>query len=123
MTYKIDFSIATSDQIEKAVCKRLEGIRLTRNITQARLAEEAGVAIKTIKRLEKGKGVTFDTFIRVLIALKIQQNLEGLLPDPSVRPMDRINLSGSERKRASSDHSQSKREPWSWGDDREGINK
>jgi len=114
MAYKIDFSIATSDQIEKAVCKRLEDIRLTRNMTQARLAEEAGVAIKTIKRLEKGSGVTFDTFIRVLIALKIQQNLEGLLPDPSVRPMDRINLQGSERKRASSEKTQLKEEPWSW---------
>ena len=114
MVYKIDFSIATSDQIEKAVCKRLEDIRLTRNVTQAKLAEEAGVALKTIKRLEKGSGVTFDTFIRVLIALKIQQNLEGLLPDPSVRPMDRINLSGSERKRASSEKTRSKKEPWSW---------
>jgi transcriptional regulator with XRE-family HTH domain len=114
MAYKIDFSIATSDQIEKAICKRLEDIRLTRNMTQARLAEEAGVSLKTIKRLEKGSGVTFDTFIRTLIALKIQQNLEGLLPDPSVRPMDRINLQGSERKRASSEKHQIKEEPWSW---------
>ena len=117
MTYKIDLSIATSNQIEKAVCKRIKDIRLTRNITQARLAEEAGVALRTIKRLEKGEGVTFNTFIRVLIALKIQQNLEGLLPDPSVRPMDRINLSGSERKRASLSQPQSEKVPWSWGVD------
>ena len=27
MSYKIDFSVATSDQIEAALCKRLENIR------------------------------------------------------------------------------------------------
>ena len=41
MSYNVEFSIATSDQIEAALCKRLESIRLSRNITQAQLAEEA----------------------------------------------------------------------------------
>jgi transcriptional regulator with XRE-family HTH domain len=65
MSYKIDFSTATSGQIESALCKRLESIRLSRNITQAQLAKEAGVSPRTIGRLEKGLGVSMDTFIRV----------------------------------------------------------
>jgi len=116
MTYKIDFSIATSDQIETALCKRVENIRLTRNITQAKLAEEAGVALKTIGRLEKGKGVSLDTFIRVLIALGIQHNLKGLLPDPTVRPIERVDIGGTERRRASSRQSNDENKLWSWGD-------
>ncbi|MBD3235945.1 MAG: helix-turn-helix domain-containing protein, partial [Candidatus Eisenbacteria bacterium] len=55
MTYEIDFSTATSEQIEAALCKRLESIRLSRNTTQQQLAEEAGVSPRTIGRLEKGQ--------------------------------------------------------------------
>jgi len=118
MAYDIDFSVATSPQIEAALCKRLERIRLARNMTQRRLATEAGVSLRTIGRLEKGQGVSFDTLIRVMTALKIQQNLEGLLPDPSVRPVERIAIGGRERQRArpkSSDAGEPAG-PWSWGD-------
>jgi putative transcriptional regulator len=74
MAYIIDFAIATSDQIETALCKRLQSIRLSRNMTQQQLAEEAGVSNRTIRRLEKGQGVSLDTFIRVLSALRIQHS-------------------------------------------------
>ena len=117
MAHEIDFSIATSAQIEMALCRKIEDIRLVRNITQAELAERAGVSLSTIGRMEKGKGVSLDTFIRVLIALDIQQNLEGLLPDPSVRPIERINRNGRERQRASSRSPEVEKKPWSWGNE------
>jgi transcriptional regulator with XRE-family HTH domain len=115
MSYQIDYSTATSDQIEKAICERLEQIRLARNVTQEKLAEEAGVSVRTIRNLEKGEGVSFDTAIRVMIALGVQQALESLLPDPRVRPVERIEARATERKRAST---QRKREAksWAWTD-------
>ena len=119
MSYYIDFSIATSDQIEAVLCKRIESIRLSRNITQEQLADEAGVSIRTIGRLEKGQGVSMDTFIRVMIALRIQQNLETLLPDPTVRPIERIGLDAGERKRARPTKSKNELPTWSWGDEEE----
>ena len=115
MSYNIEFSIATSDQIEAVLCKRLESIRLSRNITQAQLAEEAGVSPRTIGRLEKGQGVSLDTFIRIMMALNIQQNLEALLPDPSVRPIERIGMGAGERKRARPAKSIDELPTWSWG--------
>mgnify|MGYP003681936237 CR=1 FL=1 len=115
MSYNIEFSIATSDQIEAGLCKRLESIRLSRNITQAQLAEEAGVSPRTIGRLEKGQGVSMDTFIRIMMALNIQQNLEALLPDPSVRPIERIGMGAAERKRARPTKSNDDLPTWSWG--------
>ena len=115
MSYNIEFTIATSDQIEAALCKRLESIRLSRNITQAQLAEEAGVSPRTIGRLEKGQGVSMDTFIRIMMALNIQQNLEALLPDPSVRPIERIVMGTAERKRARPTKSIDELPTWSWG--------
>jgi transcriptional regulator with XRE-family HTH domain len=116
MSYNHDFSVATSSQIEAALCRRLESIRLSRNMTQAQLAEEAGVSIRTIGRLEKGEGVSLDTFIRVLAALGIQSSLEALLPDPTVRPIERVGIGGKERKRARPANSSSERQKWSWGD-------
>jgi len=116
MAYNIDFSVATSRQIEAALCKQLESIRLSRNITQVQLAEEAGVSPRTIGRLEKGLGVSMDTFIRVMIALRIQQNVAALLPDPNVRPIERAGLSAGERKRARPAPSTRERPAWSWGD-------
>ncbi|MBU3948574.1 MAG: helix-turn-helix domain-containing protein [Proteobacteria bacterium] len=116
MSYNIDFALATSNQIEAALCKRLESIRLSRNITQAQLAEEAGVSLRTIGRLEKGQGVSMDTFIRILMALSIQQNLEALLPDPSVRPIERVGMSAGERQRARPAKAIDELSSWSWGD-------
>ncbi|MFH1845084.1 MAG: helix-turn-helix transcriptional regulator [bacterium] len=116
MSYAIDFTVASSRQIETALCKRLENIRLSRNVTQIQLAAEAGVSPRTIGRLEKGLGVSVDTFIRVLTALGIQQNLEALLPDPTVRPIDRIGIGGGERKRARPIPTSDDGAQWAWGD-------
>jgi len=117
MQNKIDFSIATSNQIEVFLCSRLKKIRLTRNFTQAQLAKESGVAIGTIRRLEEGKSVSLNTFIRILMALDLQQNLETLLPDPTIRPIERVNTGGSERKRARPVQSDSENSTWAWGDE------
>ena len=116
MSYNIDFSVATSNQIETALCNRLESIRLSRNMTQVQLAEEAGVSPRTIGRLEKGQGVSMDTFIRTMMALRIQHNLEALLPDPAVRPIERAGIGAGERKRARPVQPSEERPTWSWGD-------
>jgi transcriptional regulator with XRE-family HTH domain len=117
MSYNIEFSLATSDQIEAALCKRLESIRLSHNTTQVQLAEESGVSTRTIGRLEKGQGISMDTFIRVMIALRIQHSLEALLPDPSVRPIERVGIGAGERKRARPTPSSDEQPIWSWGAD------
>ena len=117
MLNKIDFSIATSDQIEGFLCSQLKNIRLTRNFTQAQLAKESSVAIGTIRRLEEGKSVSLNTFIRIMMALDLQHNLETLLPDPTIRPIERVNTGGSERKRARPIQSDTENSTWAWGDE------
>lgn len=117
MTSSIDYSVATSEAIAAALGGQLKNIRLSRNITQAQLAAKAGVTTVTIGRLEKGLGTSLDTFIRVLLALDIQQNLAALLPDPTIRPMERISATGSERQRARPDATDEATTPWTWGDE------
>lgn len=116
MSFNIDISIANSKQIETTICRQVENIRLSRNITRRKLATEAGVSERTVARLEKGEGVSLDTFIRILIAFGLQQNLKTLLPDPTIRPVDRIALKGSQRKRARSKPAATESSVWSWAD-------
>ena len=115
MTHSIDFNIASSGAIIKALFERIEEIRLSRNISQAALAKEAGVSRSTITRLAQGQGISVDSFVRIMQALGLGDHLAALLPNPQVRPVERIRLDGTERRRASP-----KRKPageWTWGDD------
>jgi len=116
MGYNIDFSVASSDQIADALADRLKRIRLSRNLTQAALASEAGVSTNTIGRLEASLNVSSDTLIRVLVALGTQHNLSALLPDPTVRPVERVEHGGRERMRASKSSVSKTDSGWSWGD-------
>ena len=115
MGYPIDFSNATSEQIEKALSERIQKIRLSRNIPREVLAREAGVSLRTIARLEEGLGVTFDTMIRVMIALRLQDHLSALLPDPSIQPIAYLEMKGKERKKARA-KKQKTSEPWTWNE-------
>jgi transcriptional regulator with XRE-family HTH domain len=117
MSYHVDFPLASSRQIEAALCGRLQRIRLARNMTQAQLAREAGVSTRTIRRMENGEGISLDTLIRVMTALGIQSHLESLLPDPAVRPIERVAARARERKRARPSGSSKASSGWTWGDE------
>ncbi|NOR36643.1 MAG: helix-turn-helix domain-containing protein [Woeseiaceae bacterium] len=118
MTHNIDFNIASSEAVTKALLERIEEIRLSRNVTQAALAKEAGVSRSTITRLAHGQSISVDSFVRVMQALGLADHLAALLPNPNVRPVERIRLDGAERRRASSRRKVA--EDWTWGDEANG---
>ncbi|HTX79197.1 MAG TPA: hypothetical protein VMC62_05990, partial [Longilinea sp.] len=60
---------------------------------------------------------SLNTFIRVLMALGLQNNLQGLLPDPTIRPVERVETGGRERKRARPIRPKKETSTWSWGDE------
>ena len=105
-----------SEAIERDVCKKLERIRLLKNISQAKLAEAAGVSRRTISRMENGEGISLDTFIRVMQALNLTDHLTAMLPNPEIRPIERVGRKGKgERKNASSPRTPKKTKKWEWG--------
>jgi len=113
MSQKIDFTLAAPEAIESALGEQLEKLRLSKNINQTILAEEAGVSRRTITRLENGEGISLDTLIRVMRALGVVDRLETLLPDPAVRPVERVRMKGRERQRARARTGPAK-EAWTW---------
>lgn len=97
---------------------RLSRHRLNRNQTQRALAEEAGVSLRTIIRIEQGESVQLVSLIRVLRATGLLANLDALVPTPPVSPVQRARMHGKRRQRASSPPDKTDRNaPWSWGDE------
>jgi transcriptional regulator with XRE-family HTH domain len=97
--------------------ERIARIRLSRNLKQVALAEEAGTSLRSIKRLEAGENTSLDTLIRVLTVLGLENLLFDALPDPDVRPIERVVRRGRERQRARDQVGQPAVKPWSWGDE------
>lgn len=102
--------------------RRLTQHRLNRDFTQQAVADEAGVSLRTLQRMELGHSTQLSNLLRVLRALKLLNNLDALVPEPPVSPIQQLRLKGKTRRRASgkvAEPAQSA-EPWSWGDEGEG---
>ncbi|MCU7813532.1 MAG: helix-turn-helix transcriptional regulator [Candidatus Thiodiazotropha sp. (ex Notomyrtea botanica)] len=115
MNHNINFATSSSSAIAEVLCKRLEEIRLSKNIPQAALAKQAGVSRSTMTRIADGKSISLDSFIRVAKALGLSDHLAALLPDPAIRPVELVAHEGQHRRRASGKRKPTK--PWSWGDE------
>ena len=102
----------------KELGSRIARHRLNKNLTQAALAVEAGVSTPTVQRIEQGKSTQASNLIRILRALKLLANLEILIPEPAVSPIQQVKMRGKLRQRASSP-SEKKERPseWTWGDE------
>ena len=96
--------------------RRLERCRLDHQLTQAVLAEQAGVSKRTVERMEAGASVQLATIIRILRVLHLLEGMEGVIPEVGVRPMDLLQLKGKERQRASGArrHPDKSQKDWSW---------
>ena len=111
----------TNDNSDSAVLKeignRIAQYRLNQDKTQAALAQEAGVSNRTITRVENGNSIQASSLIRILRALKLVENLDGLIPEPVASPVQQLKMQGKQRKRASSKLEKPSSEgTWSWGD-------
>lgn len=97
---------------------RLAAVRIERNLTQAALAEQAGVGKRTVERLERGETATqLSGFLRVCRALGLLDRLEALLPEPVPGPMAQLKRQGRKRQRARRRKvsAPGTPKPWTWG--------
>jgi transcriptional regulator with XRE-family HTH domain len=104
----------TDDALLADLGRRLQRQRLDRNLTQARLAREAGVSTPTVQRLEAGESVQLVSLLRVLRALGLLAQAELLVPAPEVRPMELLLRHGRRRRRASRGTGAGPAGPWTW---------
>lgn len=106
------------DVILEELGGRLAAARLARNLTQAGLAEEAGVSKRTIERLESGQVATqLSGFLRVCRVLGLLERFDTLIPEPTASPIAQLKLHGRKRQRASgARQAATAARKWTWGE-------
>ncbi len=110
---------APSDKSVQAMLgERLARQRLQRNLTQAQLAKEAGISLRTLIRLESGESSQLTNLIRVIRALGLLRNLDAFVPAPVPSPVEQVRSRAKERRRASGgSKGAGPSGAWAWGDD------
>lgn len=117
MSRYIENATMSAEAAQRALGARVAGLRLGRNLTQAHLAREAGASVSSIKRLEAGENTSVNTLLRVLAVLGLDGRLLDSLPDPAVRPVERVRHGGRERRRARDTQAPPRAKDWAWGDE------
>ena len=103
----------------KEIGQRLSRIRLNRNWTQRQLADQAGLGLRTVQRIESGESAgQLSGFIRICRVLDLLEKLDAMLPENALSPIDLMKMQGKLRKRASgkkNESTPSKAKEWTWG--------
>ena len=107
----------TNDAILAEIGARLAQRRIDLQFTQAELAEQAGIAKRTVERIEAGGSAQMASVVRILRVLDLLPGLDRMLPVAGPRPMDLLKQKGKPRQRASRRrHSTQPSTTWSWNE-------
>lgn len=105
-----------NEAIMKELGKRIQDVRISMNLTQAELAKQAGIALRTMARIENGESVKVESVLNVFRVLKVLPNLEMLIQEQTWVPTDLIDY-GKKRRRVSSKKKIAEKKEWIWGDE------
>ena len=95
---------------------RAQQQRVGMNLTQTQLADAAGVSPRTIERFEAGSSVQLEKLLRILRVLRLIDNLDQLIPEVAVRPLQLVGSKPKIHKRAHVRRTVKKTTDWEWGD-------
>jgi transcriptional regulator with XRE-family HTH domain len=83
----INWKLLTDEQVLEKLGGELRRMRLERNLSQANVAERAGVDRTTVVKIEAGKGNSLMNLVQVLRALGRLELLDGFHEEPRISPM------------------------------------
>jgi transcriptional regulator with XRE-family HTH domain len=108
----------TDEALLNLIGGRLARLRLAKNLTQQQLAEQAGLGLRTVQRLELGAAATqLSGFVRVCRVLGLLERFEILMPEPMPGPMAQLKQAGRKRQRATGKKAaQGGSKKWTWGE-------
>ena len=109
-------NLQTDDVILAELGRRVASRRIDMQLTQAQLAEKAGVGKRTVERFESGESTQMSTVVRLFRVLELLPNLDAMIPEPGIRPMDILRRKGKTRQRASSPREPAEPVKWEWKD-------
>ena len=94
-----DMAFMSPDELQAALGKQLQELRIAKNLDQITIAEKAGISEKALRNLEAGRGSSIQTLVRVLKALDSLDGLRLLAPKSSVSPLALLRHSQTARRR------------------------
>ncbi|MDT8438611.1 MAG: helix-turn-helix transcriptional regulator [Wenzhouxiangellaceae bacterium] len=93
-------SESESDQaILARLGERLAQRRIAMRLSQAELAEKAGIGKRTVERIEAGESAQAITLIRLFRVLELLPALDAMIPAESARPMELLRHGGKMPRR------------------------
>jgi transcriptional regulator with XRE-family HTH domain len=88
----MDWNSLSNSVIVLEIGKRLKEYRLKKRLSQYELAEQAGVSLFTVAKIEKGKPVSINVLLPVMRVLRLLDNFEFLLPEIGLSPIEIMKL-------------------------------
>ena len=80
----------TPNEIAKELVEKIKQHRKKLKISQAQLAIKSGVSLGSIKRFESKYEISLNSFIKILIALNLEQDLENLFTQKNYNSIDEV---------------------------------
>lgn len=74
----LELGFANEQEIRIELGRRLQAQRLEQGLTQAELAQRGGLALSTVKQLEKKGQCTLENFVRAVMGLGLVDDLQSL---------------------------------------------
>ena len=84
------FNPKTPNDIAKELVEKIKQHRKKLKISQTQLAAKSGVSLGSIKRFESKYEISLNSFIKILIALNLERDLENLFLQKSYNSIDEV---------------------------------
>ena len=84
------FNPKTPNDIAHELVEKIKQHRKKLKISQAQLAIKSGVSLGSIKRFESRYEISLNSFIKILIALNLEQDLENLFTQKNYNSIDEV---------------------------------
>lgn len=84
------FNPKTPNDIAKELVEKIKQHRKKLKISQAQLAIKSGVSLGSIKRFESKYEISLNSFIKILIVLNLEQDLENLFTQKNYNSIDEV---------------------------------
>ena len=92
LTVLEQYTLDNSEDIANEVATNFRKRRVEKNITRQRIAELSGVPLSTVARFEQKGLISFDSLIKLAMALGYAPEIKNLFDTPKFSTMEELDL-------------------------------
>ena len=108
----------SSEAYLKDVSERIKQYRISAEYTQKELADKAGISLRSLQYFENGTDIKFETLIKIIMALGLDDNLEFLVPDVNAGPIRSLEIKKHGMRKRVRKKNDTEVPAFKWGDEK-----